>query len=248
MVQLDKVAACYICRLLQSLCVLELLTIGILRQAGAHIVSIAWVLCFVRLFHVSYGHGSCADRVLLAEQIDAAILTVIVKVYPITACGIRKAQLSCQVLHKLVMHLRRIKVARQQHPSLYLLLIPQQIGSRVQLDLIGFLICIGKGRIAPRLNLLKFTGVNRTTIRADHAHRSGCNILFVSIYPIASLSRVTTGQIHGRNGRRLHHTEGHCLARANRSGDFPISSCIHICNSGKIYGATPINSSLVAGK
>ena len=147
------------------------------------------------------------------------------------------------------MHLCSIEVAGQQHPRLDLLTRSQQIADACQLDLIGLLLGIGERGIASCLDLLKLSGVNRHAISADQIHGAGRSIALTCIYPIASLRSAAAGQIHGGNGRSLHHAEGQRIgALTDGSGDLPIAVCIGCRNSGEIHDALQVSCSLIASK
>ena len=251
MIQLDEIAARDVLRLRQILGVLVLLTVAILRQSGGHIGTVAFIEPFIRLLHIRDGHRSLSHGVLLAEEIDTAVLPIIVEVDPIAACGIRKPQLSRQILDELIVHLCGIEVAGQQHPRLDLLLLPQQIAGLCQLDLIGLLGRIGKGGVAPRLQLRQAAIVDAGAICSDQLHlRILHHMALVRIDIGDALIRgVLAGQIQCREFGGLHHTEGQGLfALTHGSGDLPIAVRAHGCHCGNIHSVAQISHSLVSGK
>ena len=250
MVQLDEITACNVRRLCQIRGVLILLTIGILLLIGGHTNAIVLIKLLVCLFHVGNGNRCRPHSVLFAEKINSAILPIIVKVYPITARSIGKPQFECQILDELVVHLSGIKAVSQQHPCLYLFLISQQISRGLQLDLIGFLFSISKGRIASSLQLAQPAVVNRSTICGNQRHLSVRHyIILVCINKGNPLVfSICAGQIQCGQTRSLHHAEGHRLSQSNSSSNFPITRCVHICNSGYIHGIAQINSSLITSQ
>ena len=126
-------------------------TIGIGDGRGGHVRPILRILFPVLRFQIGDIDAGILDRILFAQQIHAAILTIVVQVHPIAARCIGHSQSSRHVLEQLVVHQRSVKVACQQHPGLYALVVLQQIGDRFQLHLIRLLFCVREGGIAARL-------------------------------------------------------------------------------------------------
>ena len=110
------------------------------------------------------------------------------------------------------MHECGITIVGKQYPGLTLFTIAEQVSLIRQLDLVGFLGKIGKSGITAGLDLCQAAVINGFAVGGNQFHCAGGFILFTFIHPCSVLLSVLTGQIHGGNGRSLHHIKAHSTA------------------------------------
>ena len=109
-VSFNQVAAGKVLRFDKAVCVYDLLFILVCAFLDLCSFTVGWILFFVCLFHVGDGNSGASHGVLLAEKVSTAVLAVIVKVDPVTICGVWHLKALCKIFKQLIVHLRGIAV------------------------------------------------------------------------------------------------------------------------------------------
>ena len=218
-VQLDQIAARQVRRVLQTLGVAEFLTEAVLTFQDHRIVPVARVEILIRRFEIRDIDGGAADAVLLAEEIDAAVLSVVVEIHPVVARHIRHAQRGRDVLQGLVMQLRGVRVPRQQHPGLALSGNADEVRLAVQFDLICFLGRVREGRVPARLDLRERAVIHCLAVLPEEQHGALGLVVLAGVDVAAALGlRVRAVQEQRRDGR-LHDVDRKLRKSVDRDAD-----------------------------